>query len=218
MRTTKSVLLVSALVVASVGGRAFGAVVDVDREAFKGSAGATTFSGSATIACAGGGSGTVTASGFLSGSQSITKSTGSPKTVNNGIFVEVDSYSNSCTGAMLGFADGGIANGFTPPNAHLNSAELAGTTTVQDFDTGLSISVAIDVVLEGTGPISAEKSTTKTKTKGPVTITITRSASASRAADASGTISVGGVAIDATFSSTTLSSNANATITITKSH
>jgi hypothetical protein len=217
MRTTKSLLLVSAMMVVSVGGRAFGSVV-VDTQTFKGSQGATSFSGSATIACAGGGHGTVSAAGFLSGSQTITKTTGSPKTVNNGIFVEVDSYSNTCTGATLGFADGGIANGFTPPNVRLNSAQLAGTTTVQDFDTGLSIAVAIDVVLEGTGPITASNSTTKTKTKGPVTITITSSASASRAADASGTISVGGVAIDATFSSTTLSSNANATITITKSH
>ncbi len=215
MRMKMSVLLVSALVVASAGGRAFGAVT-VDKQTFKGSQGATTFSGSATIACAGGGSGTVSASGFLSGSQQITKTSGSPKMVNNGVFVEVDSYSNTCTGATLGFADGGIANGFTPPNAHLNSAQLLGTTTVQDFGTGLTITVAIDVVLEGTGPISAEKSNTKTKTKGPFTITIMRSASASRAADASGTISVGGVAIDATFSSTTLSTNANATLTITK--
>ncbi len=216
MRTTKSLLLVSVLVVASAGGRAFGATVD--KEVFKGKQAATTFSGSATIACTGGGSGTVTASGFLSGSQTITKSTGSPKTVNNGIFVEVDAYSNTCTGATLGFADGGIANGFTPPNARLNSAELAGTTTVQDFDTGASIAVSIDVVFEGTGPITSDKSNTKTKTTGPITITIVHTASASRAADASGTISVGGVAIEATFSSTTLSDNANTTITITRNH
>ncbi len=101
----------------------------------RGASAATSFSGSATIHCAGGGSGTVSASGFLSGSQTITKATGSPKTVNNGIFVEVDSYSNTCTGATLGFADGGIANGFTPPSVRLNSAQVAGTTTVQDFST-----------------------------------------------------------------------------------
>jgi hypothetical protein len=217
MRTTKSVLLVSALMVGSIGGRAFGATVD--KESFKGSQAATFFSGSGTVACAGGGSGTVTASGFLSGSQSITKMTGSPKTVSNGVFVELDSYSNTCPGAPpFGFATGGIANGFTPPNPHLNSAELAGSTTVQDFDTGATLVVAIDVVLEGTGPISAEKNNTKTRTTGPVTITITHQASANRAADASGTISVGGVALDATFSSSTLSSNANTTITITKNH
>jgi hypothetical protein len=55
-----------------------------------------------------------------------------------------------------------------------------------------------------------------TKTKGPLTITINSSASASRAADASGDIRVGGVLLDTTFSVTTLSSNSNSTITITK--
>ena len=215
MRTRMNLLMVTALVLLGASGRAFGAVV-VDTQVFKGSQGATTFSGTASIRCSGGGRGTVSAAGFLSGSQTITKTSGSPKMVNNGVFVEVDSYSNTCTGVTLGFADGGIANGFTPPNAHLNSAQLLGSTTVQDFDTGLSVPVVIDVVLEGTGAITASKSTTTTKTKGPVTITITSSASASRAADASGTIKIGGVDVDATFSSTTLSSNANATITITK--
>ena len=217
MRTTKSLLLVSALMVGSIGGRAFGATVD--KQSFKGSQAATFFSGSGTVACAGGGSGTVFASGMLSGSQSITKDTGSPKTVSNGVFVEIDSYSNSCPGAPpFGFATGGFADGFTPPNPHLNSAELAGTTTVQDFDSGATLAVSIDLVFEGTGPLTSGKNNTKTRTTGPVTITITHSANANRAADVSGTISIGGVALDATFNTSTLSSNANTTITITKNH
>src|SRR5215510_3976252 len=101
MRTKLGLLLVSALVVGSVGGRAYGAVV-VDSQSFKGSQGATSFSGSVTISCGRGkGSGTVSASGFLSGSLQIVKATGSPTTVNDGVFVEVDSYSNTCTGANL---------------------------------------------------------------------------------------------------------------------
>lgn len=215
MRTNFSLLLVSALLVGSAGGRAYGAVV-VDSQAFKGSQAATNFSGSVTISCGKNkGSGTVSAFGFISGSQQITKATGTPTTVNNGVFLEV-SYTNTCTGASLSFADGGITNGFTPPNAHLNSAQVLGTATVQDFSTGASGTVVLDVVFEGTGAITTSKSTTTTKTKGPLTITITSQGSSSRAAVASGTIKVNGVDIDATFDSTSMSSNANATVTITK--
>jgi hypothetical protein len=217
MRTKLSLLLVSALLVGSAGGRAYGAVV-VDSQSFKGSQAATTFTGSRTISCGKGkGSGTVTASGFLQGSQTITKATGSPTTVDNGTFIEI-SYTNSCTGASLSFADGGTSNGFTPPSSRLNSAEVAGTTSVTDFSTGTTATVAFDVVFEGTGAITTSKSTTTTKTKGPLTITITSQGSSTRAASASGTITVNGIDVDAIFdpTSTTLSSNANATVTITK--
>jgi hypothetical protein len=217
MRTKLSLLLVSALLVGSAGGRAYGAVV-VDSQAFKGSQAATTFSGSVTISCGRGkGSGTVSASGFLSGSQQINKVTGSPVTVSNGDFVEVDSYSNTCTGVSLGFLTGGSSNVFTPPSLRLNSAQILGSTTVGDFNSPPNtLTVSLDVVFEGTGAITTSKSTTTTKTKGPLTITITSQASSNRAADASGTIKINGVDIDATFSSGTLSSNANATVTITK--
>lgn len=215
MRTKLSLLMVAALVFVAGRGRAFGAVT-VEKQSFKGSRADTFFSGSATIACAGGGSGTLSMSGMISGSQSIMKTTGSPKTFNNGAFIEVDNYSNTCTGLMFGFADGGFANGFTPPNAHLNSAQVLGTAPVQDPSSGATIQVAMDVVWEGTGPLSAEKSHTITKTKGPFTITITRQASATRSADVSGTLTVDGVNIDATFNSSTLSSNANGTLTVSK--
>jgi hypothetical protein len=215
MRTKLSLLLVSALLVGSAGGRAYGAVV-VEKQSFKGSRADTFFSGSATIACAGGGFGTLSMFGMLTGAQTITKTTGSPKTVTNGASIEIDNYSNTCTGVTFGFVFGGFANGFTPPNAHLNSAQLLGTGSVQDFDSGATIQVAVDVVWEGTGPISAEKSHTVTKTKGPFTITIARQANANRAADASGTIQVDGVDINATFNTSTLSNNANGTLTVTK--
>ena len=214
MRTRMGLMMVSALVISSAGGHAFGAVVD--KESFKGSRADTFFSGSATIACAGGGSGTLSMSGMLSGAQSITKATGSPKTVSNGASIEIDNYSNTCTGLTFGFAFGGFASGFTPPNAHLNSAQVAGTGSVQDFDSGATVQVAVDVVWEGTGPLSAEKSHTITKTKGPFTITIMRQANANRTADASGTIKADGVDINATFTMSTLSSNANGTLTVTK--
>lgn len=215
MRTRMNLWMVSALVVVSAGGRAFGSTV-VDKESFKGSHADTFFSGSASIACAGGGSGTLSLSGMLSGSQTVTKATGSPTTFNNGASLEVDNYSNTCTGVTFGFGFGGFANGFTPPNAHLNSAQVMGTASVQDPGSGVTVQVAVDVVWEGTGPVSAEKSHTITKTKGPFTITITRQASATRSADASGTLIVDGVNVDATFSLSTMSSNSSGTLTLTK--
>jgi hypothetical protein len=192
----------------------------VEKDSFKGSQAATFFTSTTAIACAGGGTGTVSASGFLSGSESISKQTGSPKTVSNGVFVEIDSYANSCTGASLSFGDGGITSGFAPPNKKLASAGLEGVASVQDFSTGLSISVDLDLVIVGTGPITTEKSHSRTKTVespgGPITITISRSSSSNRAGVVSGTITIDGVALDADFSSTTLSSNASTDITIEK--
>jgi hypothetical protein len=192
----------------------------VDKQKFKGSQAATTFLANNAITCADGTTGTVFSSGFLSGSQSISKETGTPKTVSNGIFVEVDIYSNTCTGVNFNFGDGGITNGYTPPNKNLNSAGLEGSTTVQDFDTGNTIPVVLDLVIEGTGPIAAEKAHSTTRTvqgkHGPITITITHSANSNRQGVVSGTLSVDGVELDATFSPTTLSTNDNMEITIEK--
>ena len=192
---------------------AHGAVVEKSKQV--GKQAATSFSGTATITCPDGSTGSVSAFGFLSGSEQINKQTGTPKTETNGVFVEVDFYSNDCTNTFLsGF--GGITDGFTPPNKRLNSAGLEGTAFVQDFGSGVQIAVAIDVVIEGTGPLTASKSTTKTKTLHPVTITINKSANANRAGVASGTIAIDGVALDTTYSNTTLSDNATLDITIEK--
>jgi hypothetical protein len=219
MRVQVSFVLAVALISLSSDGWAHG--VSVEKQKFVGKQASTSFSGSATITCADGVTkGTVSAFGSLSGSEQIMKQTGSPTTVNNGVFVEVDSYFNECTGASIGFSDGGITNGFTPPNRRLNSAELEGTTTVQDFGTGDKAEVTIDVVIEGTGPLTASKSVSKTKTVdgpgGPVTITITKTSNANRSGIASGTVAFDGVPLDVTFDVTTLQDNANTEITIEK--
>jgi hypothetical protein len=223
MRVQVSFVLAAALIVLGSDSWASAHRVSVEKQKFVGKQASTSFSGSATITCADGiTSGTVTAFGSLSGSESITKDTGAPKTVSNGVFVEVDSYFNECTGASIGFADGGITNGFTPPNKRLNSAELEGTTSVQDFGTGDTVEVAIDVVIEGTGPLTASKSVTKTKTVdgpgGPVTITINKTSNANRSGVASGTVAFDGVQLDVTFDATvtTLLDNATTDVTIEK--
>jgi hypothetical protein len=192
----------------------------VDKQKSKGSQAAASFSANNAITCADGSAGTVFSSGFLSGSDSLSKETGTPKTVSNGIFVEIDIYSNTCTGVNFNFGDGSIPNGYTPPNKKLNSAGLEGSTTVQDFDTGTMIPVVLDLVIEGTGPLTAEKAHSKTRTvqgkHGPITITTTTSADSSRTGVVSGTLSVDGVELDATFSPVTLSSNGSTEITIQK--
>ena len=214
MRIQMTFVLAATLVSTGFGAGAHAAVVEKD--VFIGKQAATSFSGTATITCADGSSGTVSALGFLSGSEQFSKQTGTPKTFSNGVFVEIDSYFNDCTGASLGFSDAGIANGFTPPNKRLNSAGLEGTALVQDFDTGAQIPVVIDIVIQGTGPLTASKSSSKTKTLHPLTITINKSSNANRAGVASGTISIDGVQLDTTFSATTLSDNASFDLTIEK--
>jgi hypothetical protein len=218
MRSAPSHALTFALVVV---GTSAHAAKSVDKESFKGSQASTSFSSTTSTTCADHSKGTVTANGFITGSDSISKETGSPKTVTNGVSVELDNYSNSCTGASVGFGDGTAANGYTPPNKKLNSAGLEGTVPVQDIDSGYTATVVLDLVIEGTGPISAEKSHSRTRTvqgkKGPVTIEIDTSADSNRSGVVSGTISIDGVELDATFDGpTTLSSNASKEITITK--
>jgi hypothetical protein len=78
----------------------------------------------------------------------------------------------------------------------------------------------VDLVIEGTGPVTATAAHSKTKTvqgkHGPVTITITTSANSTRAGLVSGSLTIDGVELDATYSSTTLSSNGSTEITIDK--
>lgn len=192
----------------------------VDKQKLTGASVGTSFSAETAITCGDGTQGSVFVTGFLVGSQSIVKETGTPKTFNNGIFVEIDSYSDSCTGTSLGFAAGGIADGFTPPNTNLDSSRFTGTTSVQDFGSGASVVVTLNIAITGTGVISANQGKTKTKTvqdsNGPATISISRSAFSSRDGTASGTITIDGVVLRPTFSVTSLFRSSSATITITK--
>lgn len=212
-----SAVSASLLLIAATGQA--GRRVTVEKQSFKGVQASVTFTISQDIPCGPNpedGTGSVFAGGFLQGSQQITKQTGAPKVVNNGVFVEIFSYSNSCTGASLPFGIGSIANGFTPPNRRLNSAGLDGTAPVQDLDSGAIHNVDVDVVFQGTGPITASNSTTKTKTVHPFVITINTSGNANRAAVASGTVTIDGVVLNPTFDPATLNDNVNSTITIEK--
>lgn len=213
MRAPGTTVLAAALAFTCIGARAQGAAVEKTKSI--GKSAATSFAGSATVTCADGSTASVSAFGFLFAAEQITQETGTPKTVSNGVTVDVFFYSNECTGTFLS-ASGGFADGFTPPNKWLNSAGMQGTTSLQDFSTGAEIPVALDIVIEGTGPLSASKSSDKTKAFHPLVITISRTSNANRSGTASGTMSIDGVPLDLTFSDTTLTGNANVEITIEK--
>jgi hypothetical protein len=219
MYAKTTTMLISAMMLMTVAEDAR-AAAKVEKDKFKGVQVATQFSIDASVTCADGSEGNVSAGGFVAGSETITKQTGSPKTVSNGVFLEIDSYFNSCTGTSFGFGDGGIADGFAAPNRKLDSAGFEGTAVVLDFDTGAELAVSLELVVVGTGPVTSSKSTTKTKTvscpHGAVTITINRTASANREGMASGTIGIEGFELTPTFSSTTLSDSSNTDITIQK--
>jgi len=191
----------------------------VDKQKFKGAQAAGVFAATTTITCSDGSAGSVSVSGFLSGSVQISKMSGTPVNISNGIFVEIDFYSNDCTGQSFS-GTGGISGGFTAPNKKLNSAGLSGSTLVQDFGTGNQIPVSLDIVIEGTGALTTTKSHSRSRTVvtpgGPVTIAIDHSGNANRSGVASGTISVDGITLTPMFSSVTLNDNANIQVTITK--
>ena len=214
MHTKLSLFLVTALATTALTARA-NATTTVDVAKGQGSNVSTSFSATADITCPDGSAGNVFAIGFLTGSESIQKNTGSPRTMSDGVFVEVDEYFNSCTNVFAS-GTGGIPNGFVPPNKNLISARLVGSTTFQDFGSGLTIPVSMNLMISGSGPLTASKDNTVSHGSGPITVTVSHSASSSREGTVTGTLSIGGVELDATFSGTSMFSSSSTTITIEK--
>jgi len=198
--------------------RAF-AATEVQRTTFSGSQAQVGFFGSGQLTCADGSMGFVSVTGFLNGAQQIFSTTGTPQTIGNGVYVEIDSFFNTCTGLALSGA-GQIVNGFTPPDKKLTSARLAGTAQVQDFGTGATVPITLDVAISGDGTLTSSKANSHTKTVGdkggPLSITTSHGASSNRSGTASGTMSIDGVAIDPQFFFAVLVANDNTTTTISK--
>src|SRR4051812_27551034 len=219
MRTSTTKVLVMAASVIGLGGLADAAVV-VQKVSFSGSQASVSFAGSASVTCADGSIGLVSAFGFLSGAQQIFSSTGQPTQMSNGIFVELDSYSNSCTNVFLGFAEGGIANGFTPPDTKLTSASLVGSTLVQDFSNGATIPFSVNITVLGTGQTNQSKANGHSKVTGskggPLTISHDHSANSNRSGTPTGTVTVGGVLLAPDFFFANLSINDNSSMTVSK--
>ena len=214
MRMKLSLFLVTALATTTLAARANAkTTVEVDKS--QGSNVQTSFTASADITCPDKSAGSVFALGFISGSDSIQKTSGSPRTVSDGVFVEVDEYVNSCTGAFAS-GTGGIPNGYVPPNKKLMSARLVGSTTFQDFNSGQTFPISMNIMVTGSGPLTASKDNTVSHGSGSITLTVSHTASASREGIVTGTLSIDGIELDASFSTTTMFANTSTTITVEK--
>jgi hypothetical protein len=210
--------LLSMVFVVGVSGSA--AAAEVQRTTFGGSGVSVNFFGSAAITCDDDSPGFISAFGVLLGAEQIQTSTGSPDFKSNAVFVQIDSYSNSCTGQIVGNANNTITNGFVPPDKKLNSSTMAGSTVVTDFISGQQLSVSIDVDLFGEGQLQVSKSRSRSSVRGvpggPVTITMSRSANTNRSGAGDGTISINGVDIAPEFFSAFLFGNSNAIRTVSR--
>jgi hypothetical protein len=187
----------------------------VMKSSFAGDQAFAGFSGSAP--CDASGTKFVSVNGFLNGANQIFKQSGTPTIIGNGVEPQF-SYSNDCTNTFV-FVDGTIPGAFTPPDKKLTSAGMFGSGTVQDlFGSGQTFPVSVDVVVEGTGAVTKNKSSSHSKTgggaSGPVTITINHQAFATRSADASGTLTIDGVTVDLQFSFANMTINDSATATV----
>src|SRR5581483_627071 len=76
-------------------------------------------------------------SGFITGAESISRTTGTPATRSNSVTVEIFGYSNDCTGAFFGDATGFSQGGLVGPGPALTVALINTTFTVaEDFGGG----------------------------------------------------------------------------------
>jgi polyisoprenoid-binding protein YceI len=196
------------------------AAAEVARFTFSGAQASVSFGTSTSLTCADGSGGFAFTFGAMQGAEQISTSTGSPSFNSNGVFLSIDGYFNSCTGASISGASGGIAGGFSAPDKKLTSASITGSGTVQDFGSGAQLPVSIDVEVVGVGPTNASKGTSRTRvigtTGGPISISNNHNANSNRQAEASGSITVDGVTFPMQANFALLSSNGSSTTTITK--
>ncbi len=196
-----------------------GATAVVDRQTMIGRQATVFFSASKTVTC-GGVQKTASLGGFIFGAESISRSTGLPVTRSNGISFELFGYTNECKNASLGDGTGGVSGGLVGPGPLLTLATMKATSTVQDFVTGATLPVAMNLTFVGTGATSSSGSTTETHTvngpHGPCTITIVRTANSNRSANVTGTFTINGDVFDLGGSQGGFNSNTNTTLTVTK--
>ena len=220
MRTNRAFLFIIATLRVSfpAWSSAQGAVVD--KTTFKGTDIATEFTVNRDVSCPDGSLGRVAASGFVLGSSLVVKVKGDGKTSLNAVFVELDSYSDTCSGKTLGFATESFPDGLNPPNKNLKKATMAGNAVLADPEAGVDVLVALDINVAGVGPLSSQSDSTRTRTvmsaHGPITITVTKSTGNGRDGVASGTMTFDGLTVNPSFSLTSLGFDKNVDVTIEK--
>jgi hypothetical protein len=214
MQIRSALFIAFAFVVPSVAAHA-GSAAQVTL--FKGTQAATSFNIGPNAVCADGSIGTASGFGFLSGSNSVSRQPGSGKSSSNGTSIDIFGYSTSCNSDSIGFGEAGISGGYNGPNPQLMSATISGTTTVQDFDSSQSYPLTVNLKFTGQGPISSSKGTSVTHDSGNgYSVIVSRGAFKSRDAGVTGTITIDGVELDASFSATSLVSNSSGQVVVQK--
>lgn len=166
-----------------------------------------------TVECADGTIGSAFGFGFLEGSDSISHTPGSPKSSSNGGDILIFDYSDSC-GNFIGFGEGFFQGGFTPPNAALTSAAMNFSGFVQDFDTGNSYPMTVNLVYTADGPLSSDHGATVERDFQGATVIVTHGASSNRDAGVTGTITINGATPEASYSANVILSNSSGTTTV----
>jgi len=208
--------LVLACVLSASGVASARAQTTAQVSSFKGTQAGTFIQFGPTVICPDGSVGSASGFGFISASESISHTPGTPKSISNGASIDIFGYSDSCSGTFIGFGIAGCSGGYQAPNHNLGSAGLSCTTTVQDLDTGASYPLSVNLVFTANGPIQTTKGTSVTHDVPGYTVIVSRGASSSRDAGVTGTISVNGLTPDASYSSTVINSNTSGQTAVQK--
>ena len=185
----------------------------IDKNKFKGMIAATSCSRNDSIVCDGGFAGSITTDIFMNGEEFVTRTDEFPPEAGNNLFVTVRKI-NSCTGEFLG-SIGSLPHSSTQS---LQSAHFQGLVPLRDFETELPVgNIAVNVNLQGVGPITKDKTKDKFEFPGPEgnTLVITiKLKGETRSGVASGTLVLDGNPVTCAFGNVTLMKTKNGDKTV----
>jgi hypothetical protein len=152
MRTTRRLVLAAGVTVMTIGGTT-GTIGAARAEVFehlatKGNSALAFFDQMTPIACADGTTGTVETFVGISANESVSRSVRLPDTDTNTVFA-VASISDSCTGDFV-VGSTTLDNAFT--QTALQTARIATTLSLTDFDGNVVATLVVNLTLDGTGP------------------------------------------------------------------
>lgn len=211
MRFTSTVALAFGLVVTG----AAHANTPAQVSTFKNTQASSFISFGPSVECPDGSIGTANGFGFIEGSDFISHTPGTPKSAGSGGDISIFGYSDSC-GTSIGFGEAGFSTGYTAPNPQLTSAALNASGAVQDFDTGASYPIAVDLVFTGNGPLSRDHGTTVTHDFFGATVVVSHGSSSNRNAGVTGTITINGAVPEVSYSSTVILGNTSGSTIVTQ--
>jgi hypothetical protein len=173
------------------------------KTSFKGKNAFVVFTGTASIACEGGGTGVLDTTVLLSGFQQVSKSRDFPTSKANTVFAQVIQF-NSCSGEFL-TAVGAVDGAFRPRGAQ---ATMDATIPLSNEAGTLDV----DVQLTASGPLV--KSRTRSREsfetpEGDVIVTFSHFMGKTREADATGTLIFNGIELQGSLTGAFLDDSKN---------